>query len=320
MATVSRVFNDSPKVIGTTRERVLEAARELEYVPNAAARALVRRRSQLIGVVLSTGGEHPDIQHPFFQDVLVGLKRAVGALAYDLLLFATERPLGGDRVPSYLSRALHHGVDGLVLMGSEPGDPETKRLLASALPAVAVDLDVSGPRLISVSSDNLEGGRLAARHLRTRGHERIATIAGPSGHKSGVDRLLGFREELGGKLPRGYVVEGDFYAESGYAAMRALLALPEPPSAVFAASDLMAVGAIRAVREAGLDVPHDVAVLGFDDIQIAPLLEPALTTIRQDKTGLGAAAGESVIALVENPEARPGSLTLPVELVVRRSA
>ena len=320
---MSRVFNGYGDVSAATRQRVLAAARELDYAPSAAARTLVKRRSQLLGVVLFTGYEHPDIGHPFFQEVLVGLKRGIGTVGYDVLLFATEQPDSSDGRPhSYLRRARHHHVDGLVLMGVERRDPEVEKLLESEIPLVGVDLDIVGEHASYVSSDNVGGARLAVRHLHSRGHTRIATIAGPQETKPGADRLLGYRAELqtlGLEIRPGYEQIGDFYSESGESAMGALLASPEPPTAVFAAADMMAIGAMRAVQAAGLRVPADVAVVGFDDIEIAPLLNPALTTIRQDKVGLGLAASRAIVEQIENPDVTPPVLTLPVELIVRGS-
>ena len=207
-------------------------------------------------------------------------------------------------------------------MGVDRDDPEVEDLVRSPIPLIAVDLDVAGNRSSYVTSDNVGGARLAVRHLHGLGHTRIATIAGPQRTKPGADRLLGYRAEmraLGLDAAREYEFEGDFYTESGEAAMRALLALPEPPTAVFAASDLMAVGAIRAAHAAGVAVPRDVGVVGFDDIQLAELFAPALTTVRQDMAGIGAAAGRALVEQIENPDVTPPVLTLPVALVVRDS-
>ena len=324
VSTVSRVFNGYDDVSQATRDRVLASARELDYAPSAAARTLVTQRSQIVGVVLFTGDEHPDIHHPFFQGVLVGLKQGIGSLGYDLLLFATEQPgTERGREHSYLRRARQHRVDGIVLMGVERDDPEVDKLVRSQIPVIGVDLDVSGTRTSHVTSDNVGGARLAVRHLHELGHTRIATIAGPQNTKPGADRLLGYRAEvralgLHGRLA--YETEGDFYSDSGGAAMRRLLALREPPTAVFAASDMMAVGAIRVAQSAGLRVPEDIAVVGFDDSQLAELVDPPLTTIRQDTVGIGAAAGRALVEQIENPDVTPPVLTLPVELVVRASS
>src|SRR4051794_28161616 len=269
VATVSRVFNDYADVSEATRERVLAAARELDYTPSAAARTLVGRRSQLIGVGLFTGYEHPDIDHPFFQDVLVGLKHGVGARGYDVLLFATEQP------GAYLRRARHHRVDGVVLWGVDSKDPELPALVDSGIPLVTVDLVVEGEHATWVTSDSVAGARLAVRHLHELGHRRIATIAGlPRYTKPGADRLLGYREEIAALGLEAIERDGDFYADSGEAAMRELLALPEPPTAVFTASDLMAFGAIKAAVAAGRRVPDDVSIVGFDDIAAARLAHP----------------------------------------------
>ena len=323
MATVSRVLNGYADVSAGTRERVISAARKLDYTPNAAARRLVRRRSQLVGVVLETRDPHPDLQHPFFLEVLVGLKHTLGADGYDVLLFAHEQPGAGVGPDGFARRARHHGVDGIVALAVDDAEePELQRLLASGTPVVAVDLELAGPRASYVASDNIGGARLAVRHLHGLGHARIATIAGLAHTKPAADRLLGYRDELQQLgLPQrpGYEADGDFYVETGEAAMRSLLALDEPPTAVFAASDMMAVGAIKALEDAGLRCPDDVAVVGFDDIQLAELVSPALTTVRQDKRSLGAAAARSLVQLIDDADAAPHVSVLPVELVVRDS-
>jgi LacI family transcriptional regulator len=320
VATVSRVLNDYPDVAPDTRARVLEAIRTAGFVPDRTARSLVTGRGHVIAVILETGHGHPDLLHPFFQEVLVGLKRAVGASSYDMLLLSTPDPRDGL---SYERRIRHHRVDGVVLMGARGSDPGIAEVLAAGVPCMAVDLEVAAPRAGSVSSDNVEGAALAVRHLHELGHRRIALIGGPADTKPGADRRTGFRREaarLGLRLPAGYEPEGDFYPESGQAAMRALLDLPEPPTGVVVASDLMAAGAIQTATAAGLRVPADVAIVGFDDIQIAGLLRPSLTTVRQDKEGLGAVAAEALLRLIADPEAEAPVITLPVELIVRESS
>lgn len=322
VATVSRVLNGYPDVREETRRRVLEHARELDYTPSAAARTLVTKRSYVIGVLLDTGVGHPDIHHPFFQEVLVGLKNGVGARGFDLLLFSTDDPGNGFETPSVLRRARHHRVDGVVLMGVDTADAEVLKLVRSRIPSVAVDIDLVGPRAGYVMSDNVGGARLAVRHLHELGHERIATICGATSSRAGRDRVEGYRaeiEHLGLPSPEGYEQEGDFYPDSGHQAMHALLDLAERPTAVFAASDLMALGAMQAIQERGLRVPDDVSIVGFDDIQVAALIHPALTTIRQDKAGLGAAAAEALVRMLDDPAASPAVRALPVELVVRGS-
>src|SRR5919201_4980412 len=218
VATVSRALNGSAEVSEATRAKILALAQELDYTPSAAARTLVRRRSHVIGVVLDTGPGHPDLLHPFFQEVLVGLKHGGGARGYDLLLFATDEPGNGfGGTHSYLRRAGHHGVDGVVVMGYEPSDPEMRKLVASGLPCITIDADPGEPHCGYVMSENRDGAAQAVSHLHELGHERIATIAGPQHMWPGASRLDGYRDEmrrLGLEVRREYVIEGDFYDES----------------------------------------------------------------------------------------------------------
>jgi LacI family transcriptional regulator len=323
IGTVSRALNGYTDVRPETRERIMRLARELDYTPAAAARSLVTQHSHVIGVFLETGEGHPDpFTNPFFYEVLVGLKNAIGAAGYDLLLFASERPGNGYGEHSYLKRARHHNVAGVVLMDVDPEDAEVRRLVRSDLPCVGVDVELVGPQTEYVISDSASGIALAMRHLHDLGHRRIATITGLLDTKPGADRLRSYRSELqslGLAYRDEYVAYGDFHVASGHRAMAGLLALPEPPTAVVAASDLMALGAIRAADDAGRSVPAHVSIVGFDDIQLADHVHPPLTTLRQDKAGLGAEAGRALLALIGGKGDEPAVKTLPVELVVRGS-
>ena len=321
VGTVSRALNGYTDVRPETRERIVRLARELDYTPAAAARTLVTQRSHVIGVFLETGEGHPDLQHPFFHEVLVGLKDRIGAQGYDLLLFASERPGNGYGDHSYLKRCRHHNVDGAALMGVDADDGELRRLLRSELPCVGVDVELTGTCTSYVMSDNSNGADLAVRHLYELGHRRIATITGLLDTKPGIDRLRGYRDEvqrLGLGFRDEYVAYGDFYFETGYQAAQRLLALDEPPTAIFAASDMMALGVIRAAAEADRTVPGDLSVVGFDDIQLAQHVHPPLTTLAQDKTGLGVQAANALLRQIEGADtAQP--VTLAVELIVRGS-
>jgi LacI family transcriptional regulator len=320
VGTVSRALNGYTDVRPETRERIMRLASELDYTPAAAARSLVTQRTHVIGVFMETGEGHPDLQHPFFHEVLGGLKQRVGAEGFDLLLFASERPGGGYGPHSYLKRARHHSVDACALIGLDPTDQEVQRLVRGEIPCVAIDMELEGPRTEVVMSDNEAGAAVAVRHLHELGHRRIATITGMIESRPGIDRLRGYRsaiKQYGLAYRDEYVRYGDFYAESGREATDALLDLDEAPTAIFAAADLMAIGAIRAAAERGLSVPGDLSVIGFDDIQLAPHTNPPLTTLRQDKLGLGAAAGDALVARIAGDPDRPPLRTLPVELVVR---
>lgn len=322
VGTVSRALNGYADVRPETRERIMRLASELDYTPAAAARSLVTQRSHVIGVFMETGEGHPDLQHPFFHEVLGGLKQRVGGAGFDLLLFASERPGGGYGPHDYLKRARHHSVDGCALIGLDPDDDEVRRLVRGEIPCVAIDMQLEGPRTEVVMSDNEAGAAAAVRHLHALGHRRIATITGMIDSRPGVDRLRGYRaaiQELGLAYRDEYVRYGDFYAESGREQTAQLLQLDEPPTAIFAAADMMAIGAVRAASESGLSVPEDLSIVGFDDIQLAPHVNPPLTTLRQDKLGLGAAAGDALVARIAGDPDRPHLRTLPVELVVRGS-
>src|SRR3954464_14639386 len=319
VGTVSRALNGYADVRPETRERIARLARELDYTPAAAARSLVTQRSHVIGVFLETGEGHPDLQHPFFHEVLGGLKQRVGAAGFDLLLFASERPGGGYGPHSYLKRARHHNVDGCALIGLDPTESEVRRLVRGEIPCVAIDMELEGPRTEVVMSDNEGGAAAAVRHLYDLGHRRIATVTGMIDSRPGIDRLRGYRaatQSLGLAYRDDYVRYGDFYAESGREATAALLELDEPPTAIFAAADLMAIGAIRAAAERGLSVPEDLSVIGFDDIQLAPHTNPPPPPtpppppLRQDKLGLGAAAGDALVARIAGDPDRPALRTL----------
>jgi LacI family transcriptional regulator, galactose operon repressor len=322
IGTVSRALNGYVDVRPETRERIMRLAEELDYTPSASARTLVTQRSHVLGVFMNTGEGHPDLQHPFFHEVLVGVQETAGKEGFDLLLFATEQPGDGFGHHTYVKRCRHHNVGGVVLMGVEHDEEEVRRLCASSIPSVGVDVELKGRATGYVMSDNVAGGELAVRHLAALGHRRIATIHGPLETRPGLDRLRGYRnglQEAGLAYRDEYVTLGDFYVESGERMGRRLLALAERPTAIVAASDLMAVGVMRAAAASGLRVPDDVSVIGFDDIMLAAHIQPGLTTLRQNKAGLGAAAARALLDRISRLADPPSVVTLPVELVERGS-
>jgi DNA-binding LacI/PurR family transcriptional regulator len=276
---------------------------------------------RVIGAVITTG-LLSDIHHPFFSQVLEGVKERASASRYDLLLFSGH--VSGDFLAefSYVARCRRHNVEGLILMGFSGADPELLHLLEEKIPTVAIDLDLVGGRAGYVMSDNVESAAAVVQYLHALDYERIAHISGIPFSRPGSDRVLGYRSGLEREsLPfrEEYLVEGDFYEPTGFSRMEQLLALEQRPEAVFCASDFMALGAIRAAHAAGLRVPDDVAVVGFDDTAFATIMEPALTTVRQDKPGLGAAACEALMRIIEETAEEPPVVILPTELVVRES-
>ncbi|MEU0793872.1 LacI family DNA-binding transcriptional regulator [Amycolatopsis sp. NPDC005961] len=328
VATVSRVFNRPATVSATTRENVERVARELDFSPNESARALSRQRSAMVGLVWDTDHRRPGWRHPFLQDLLLGLKSALSSHGYHLLMLATSDD-ARDRNPGvsladpigYVSMTRRHHLAGLVLIDSGTDAEAFTTFAQSGLPCVALDVPLSGPRATYVTSDNAAGAAEAVRHLAALGHDRIATITGPRGNSPAAARTEGYRRglaEAGLPAREDFVVTGDFYRESGFVGMRRLLARKDPPTAVFAASDEMAVGALLAARAAGLSVPADLSVVGFDDIEVASLVDPALTTVAQDKPGFGTAAAGALLAMIDNAGA-PEPVRLPTKLVVRDS-
>jgi len=322
VTTVTRILGGDAGVDVETRERVLKLVRELEVTSDISTAAVTDMPSQVIGVILDTSG-HVDLRHPVFGDVLDGLKEVITVGGYDMLFFTGGTPSGSIRTYDYLERCRRHHVDGMILMGVGRSFPEIQKLVRSEVPCVGVDLDLTGPLTGFVISDNVEGAKLAVKHLHELGRRKIATITGMTYTRPGRDRLTGYREqikELGLSQHSEYIQSGDFYEPSGFTAMESLLALKNRPDAVFCASDMMAVGAIGAVKAAGKRVPEDIAIIGFDDAPFAAAFSPAISTIRQDKIGLGRAAGEQVMALIDDPKATPPKMMLPVELVVRESS
>jgi LacI family transcriptional regulator len=310
IATVSRVLNDRADVSVETRERVREVAREVGYSADPAARALATQRTRLVAVVVGDNAGHRDLSLVFFGKVLAAISRRLSHSDYEALLLQSD-DLG-----------LEHRFDAAILIGVDDDDPLVADLAAREVPLVGVDVRCKVGRAAFVGSDHADGVRLALAHLYALGHRRIAHVAGAANTVAGRDRIAAFHREasrLALVVPDDYVREADFSSASGYRETCALLALPEPPTAIVAASDLMALAALQAIRDVGLQPAHDVAIVGFDDLEAAALAHPPLTTIRQDRQELGTVAAELAIELIADPEATPPAAILPVELVVRAS-
>jgi LacI family transcriptional regulator len=289
---------------------------------NEGGQVNVERRGQrLIGIV-SAVPDLPQTMHPFFGPVLSGIKARIVANRCDMFVptYNPSSPLGTDA--RAIERCYAYGTSGLIVMGVDATDPEFAPFLESGQPIVLVDCQAIGGRVGYVMSDNVEGAASAVRHLHKLGRRRIATITGLMQTRPAIDRLFGVRSEissLGLEERAEYVVEGDYYHGSGYEGTKRLLALAEPPDAIVTASDMTAVGVIVAIEEAGLRVPEDIAVVGYDDSPFAATMRPALTTVRQDALGLGMAAADSVLAMLAKPDDPPPAVIFPTELVIRES-
>ena len=304
-------------VTDDVRERSIQLAAQGKMLHKTGPPAYPR----VIGVIITTGLQS-DLRHPFFAEVLEGVNERAVASSFDLLLFSGHVSEDFSAEYSYVARCRRHNVEGVILMGFSRTDPELLHLLVEEIPTVAIDLDLVGARATYVTSDNVEAAATVVQYLNALGYTRIAHLSGIPASRPGIDRVLGYRSGLErAQLPfrEGYLVEGDFYESTGYSGMERLLKLLPPPEAVFCASDTMALGAIRAAHAAGLRVPEDIAVVGFDDAPFASMMTPALTTVRQDKLGLGAAACEALIRIITKTSDEPPVVILSTDLVVRES-
>ncbi len=318
-STVSRVVNDRPNVRDGVRERVWEVIHETGYQPHAAARSLVTRRTRIVGAIIPEAVTTL-FTDPFFAHLLCGITKTCNSQRYHLMLSLFNHPAGQEEMYRRVVRSGH--LDGVVVASTRVDDPLIARLLEDGVPFVTVGRHPD-ERVRYVDVDNVAAARMAVEHLIRLGHRRIATITGPLNMTSGEDRLEGYRQALEAhRLPvdENLIVEGDFTGAGGTVAARRLLSISI--TAIFAASDIMAVGALKVLREAGLRVPHDVALVGFDDVPLATAVEPALTTVRQPIEQMGSMAADLLVNLLENPpdEQAPAHKTiLPGKLVVRDS-
>ena len=328
-ATVSRVVNGFASVDPTMRARVEAAIAEMGYAPNHAARTLVTRRTDAVALVAA----EPDLRvfgDPFFSAIVRGVSQELLEAGMQLTLLMGQSYSDLDRIERYLRSA---PLDGVMLISEHAThDPIPAAMAHAGVPVVIGGRPVQSEHSFPyIDHDNRGGGRLAAEHLSARRCRRIATIAGPADMSAGIDRLAGFAEGLGARFDPALVEHGDFTQAGGEDAAERLLNRAADVDAIFAASDLMALGALRALRRAGRSVPDDVAVIGFDDNPLAVAAEPPLTTIRQHTVLQGRAMARLLLTiarpelLLQPADGLPDMrgidhLVLPVELVERGSA
>jgi LacI family transcriptional regulator len=316
-STVSRVVNDHPNVSEKVRKRVLEAIHDTGYHPNAAARTLASQRSWMIGLILprSVSSFFTD---PYFPRLTQGIAYACNQKNYTLSLFLVGTREDEEMIFPRVSRKGFQ--DGILLQSGQIGDHLIDRLVNSNIPLVIVGRPVHSHDVSFIDVDNVSAVYNAVSHLIRLGYKRIGTISGSAKSAEGLDRRQGYIKaitERGEDVDPSLVVEGDFSEQSGYFAMQQMLAAK--PDAVFAASDMMAIGAIRAVREAGLRVPDDIAFVGFDDLPIATLTDIKLTTVRQPIFQFGAQAVEILNDLIENGIKPSRRVIMETELIIRDS-
>jgi LacI family transcriptional regulator len=318
--TVSFVLNNvtDVSISETTRQRVLDAARELKYHPDAIGRKLVSGKSYTLGLVLR---QSPDqvFADALISQVILGVEHAASQKLFHVLL----KPIEPGDTSGYKSLIQENHVDGIILSGPRKDDEEFIRLSHEGIPVILMgQLPESGIPFVDI--DAIKGAKMAVEHLVAMGHKRIAMITNaPLTYTSAEQRHEGYRQaliEAGIPYDESYLCEGDYTPASGHSAMQKLLNLPKPPSAVFVASDVVALGALLAIKQARLQVPKEMAIVGFDDIPLANYFDPPLTTIRLPAYGLGWAAGERLIRLIQNDGLDQEGILLEPELIVRNSS
>lgn len=320
-ATVSYVVNNNlnVKIPDETRQRILDAMNELDYVPNGLARGLRSGQTKTIGLVV------PDNSNPFFAEVAREIENLGFENGFSVILCNSDYDIAKES--AYVDVLLAKQVDGVIFCSSGRTGDAHQKLLISQTPLVTFDHDIAGAQTRSVMIDYSFGGQLATNHLLDLGHRRIACITGPSQSSSNTDRLAGYTQTLknaGIPFDPALIVAGDFRIGGGEAAMQQLLALAQPPSAVFAFNDLMAIGAIQAARKLGLHVPQNISIIGFDDIPLAQAIYPPLTTIAQPISEIAKVVMAIFIRQIQETSPPPGDsegnqVVLQPTLVIRDS-
>jgi LacI family transcriptional regulator len=313
-ATVSRVINDRRHVRETTRLKVEVAMDRLGYVANRQARGLAGGRSKVIGLLVYELGSS------YFTQLIKGIDAAVTSIGYDLMLYTTHARR--EREARHAAELARGPVDGLIIVLAVDIRSYVDRLHDQHVPFVLLDHDSDVPGTTFITAANRRGAHDAVDHLTRLGHRRIGLITGTPGTSSARERLAGYRDALqdaGIEHDPALVVTGDFLEDRGFAATKELLQLPVPPTAIFTSADTAGFGALRALREAGLRVPQDISIVGFDDIPESSLVTPPLTTVRQPLKEMGATAVRLLRNLMDDPAMTPRRTELATELIIRDS-
>lgn len=314
ISTVSRVINQSKPVRPKTKERVLKAIEELGYRPNAIARSLKVKHTQSIGIMV------PDIANQFYPEVVRGIEDVANMYEYTIFLCNTD--LDDDKELKYFTEMEEKQVDGLIFMGNILTDSLASEMKNTDMPVVLIGSD--HPDLPSVTIDNTLAARSAVEYLLEKGHQRVAVITGKmKDPMMGRARLRGYREALenaGIPWRSEWVVEGGYRFRSGYEGAKQLLLLEERPTAIFVASDEMAIGAMRAILEQGLEIPKDVAVVGFDNVDMSGKVYPSLTTLGQPMYEMGAIGMRLLTKYLQGEMVQDNKVVLNFELIERESS
>ena len=313
VATVSHVINGTRPVAPETAARVWKAIKELDYHPNAVARSLRTRTTHAIGVVVS------DITNPFFATLVRGAEDAALEAGYSIIVCNSDEDLQKEDL--YVNMLRRRRMDGLLIAPVRDGaSPAVRELAQSGITFVFVDRKAKGIEADAVLSDNVRGAYLATKHLIERGHERIGIILGIKGATTTEERFRGYRkalEEHDLAVDERLVVYGGYRADGGQEALSGLLSLPDRPSAVFSTNNLMTLGALRELRQRCIKIPGEMAIVGFDELEWAELVEPPLTVVSQRPYEIGYRAVKLLLERIRNPDLEPREIRVPVDLRIR---
>ncbi len=316
VSTVSKVLNQNYPVSEKTRKKVLKAIQELNYTPNPTARSLVLKKTHTIGVIL------PDIHGDFFSEIIKGIDKKAREFGYHVLLTSSHSNL--KELDEALLSLVNGKVDGLIIMNPTLRTSYVETRLLKKMPVVLLNCcgDIQNADVILI--DNYTGAYNLTKHLIKHGHRKIAVITGPVDNFDSIERLKGYKDalrEAGIEPVQEFEFRGDFTKETGYEVMKAILALPEKPTAIFALNDDMAIGAVQFAKKMGIKIPQDIAIVGFDDIPMAEYIQPSLTTVRVPMDKVGVLAAEKLFKRIRKEEEKPKftKTILETTLIVRES-
>ncbi|MED1953572.1 substrate-binding domain-containing protein [Brevibacillus centrosporus] len=318
IATVSRVLNNSKPVRPELREKVMKAVEETSFQPNAIARSLVNKETRIIGVMI------PDISNSFYSNLIYGIDSVISEYDYSMFLAISDEAV--EKELKYLRLFKEKQIDGVILASIHFLEGHIQHLHEMEVPMVVTGHDLHGYQVPTVNVNNVQAAYDATAYLISQGHRRIACVSGPLWDPPcGLDRMGGYRKAMrthGLNVPDGFAMEGDFTPKSAYEAVKKIFEENEHenelPTAIFVATDLMAVGVLNYLHDAGIRVPDDVSVMGFDNLEMASLARPMLTTIHNDPYMYGRAAGEKLLKQLRNEPFERLS-TVPHDLVIRQS-
>ncbi|MFD1849739.1 LacI family DNA-binding transcriptional regulator [Oceanobacillus bengalensis] len=316
--TVSKVINNTGSISPKTIKKVKRVIEETGYQPSFSAKTLATQKSNLIGLIFA-GNINARINHPFFTEVINAFKTTIGKLGYDLLIFSNNNFSKNEQ--DYLARSKHFHLDGCLIIAGEKVEQAVPELDQSSMPCVGIDIKLTGPNSVYIMSDNIKAATLVVEYFHENAINNVAFIAGPEDSIISNIRKDAFIESMnrfGMPVRKEWIQHGDYFEKSGYEAMKRILAEHPIPDAVYAVSDMMAIGAMKAIKDEGLSIPDDIVLIGTDDIEVCKFTDPPLATVMQNKEKMGTVAAHMLFELINGKETSDQVLVDP-ELLIRES-